>query len=132
MKKVLTLRRNFSNKFGTFGELLDGEKHLCFTLEEPWRDNANGISCIPSGLYQVVRHGWEGEKVQKPFTWRLLHVPGRSGILIHVGNTLKDTEGCILVGLKYKEDYGLLQSQKAMDMLRETLPESFDLMVMDI
>ena len=33
-------------------------------------------------------------------TFRVQNVPGRSGILFHVGNTAEDTEGCILLGLK--------------------------------
>jgi hypothetical protein len=66
-----------------------------------WRDNRPKISCIPLGTYEVVPHGWNGEKVKFKNSWRLLNVPGRSGILLHEGNTHKDTEGCLLMGLDF-------------------------------
>jgi hypothetical protein len=43
---------------------------------------------------------------------RLLDVPGRAGILIHPGNTHKDTEGCILVGDERTADT-ILKSRQA-------------------
>jgi hypothetical protein len=36
-----------------------------------------------------------------PFTVEVGNVPGRSGILFHVGNSSADTQGCILVGLRW-------------------------------
>ena len=65
-----------------------------------------GITAIPTGTYEVVLNV-QSPKYKKSKTMmqfcqaympRLLNVPGYDGVLIHCGNSAKDTEGCILVG----------------------------------
>lgn len=73
---------------------LDGDKPLCLTLEDPWRNNRVGESCVPAGLYHCYRY----PSRNFGFTFVLRNVPGRTGILFHWGNTQADTRGCILVG----------------------------------
>ena len=93
-----TLKRVSSNDDGTFGVLIDQKGNpVCLTLERPWRDNAPGVSCIPAETYLVQRtktpiHGK---------TWQLVDVRGRTAILIHSGNTERDVEGCIMLGLEF-------------------------------
>jgi hypothetical protein len=89
------VRLNVSSVAPTMGELRIEDVHFCWTLEDPWVDNRPNISCIPTGIYRVVMALSTRYQRQMP---RLLDVPGRAGILIHPGNTHKDTEGCILVG----------------------------------
>lgn len=67
------------------------------TCEDVWRDNQRSISCIPKGTYKVVLHN----SPKHGRCYHILDVPGRSEILIHAGNTHRDTEGCILVGLMF-------------------------------
>ena len=94
----LTLHRFIEANGATMGALL-GLSQTLYTLEEAWRGNKTGISCVPAGTYRCVPHGWEpGSTVKKPQTWELQNVPGRTGVLIHIGNYTKDTEGCILAG----------------------------------
>ena len=125
----ITLRRMFSTPEGTFGQLEMGGVVLCMTCEEPWLDNKPNISCIPTGTYQVVK------RISRKFGhhWHVQAVPKRKWILIHNGNTLKDTEGCILVGRNYmiggKKTIGVTESRDTMDYLREVLPDSFTLWV---
>lgn len=80
MKRAI-LTRSPSTDEGTFGTLqLDGQ--VLRTTELPWRDNATGASCIPTGVYRC-------EIVQSPKFGRVYgvrDVPGRSAILIHAAN----------------------------------------------
>lgn len=128
-----TLKRHTYGPGGTFGELLDKGKRLCMTCEDPDNHNKQGESCIPKGVYRVVRHGWEANtKVKFKRVWHILDVPGRSAILIHSGNTIDDTHGCVLVGTAYGQignKAGVVGSRDAIERLRKILPETFMLRV---
>jgi hypothetical protein len=124
-----TLARVSHTDKGTFGVLLspDGVP-LCLTLEDPWRDNKRNVSCIPAGIYDVAPHN--GVKYKD--VWALQNVPDRTAILIHAGNTINNTQGCILVGRSYGQLGDLpavLESQRTIDMLRGVLPQRFKLYV---
>jgi hypothetical protein len=92
----MTLKRKIRTDESTIGELSIDGKFECFTLEDPERDEKiKGRTAIPAGTYEVVITHSPRFKKDMP---RLLNVPKFEGILIHVGNTAKDTDGCILVG----------------------------------
>lgn len=64
-----------------------------------------GDTAIPRGTYKitmdVVSNKFKSRSWAAPYKGklpRLLNVPGYEGVLIHPGNTSKDTLGCILVG----------------------------------
>lgn len=104
----------------SIGVLTAQGKRVCFTLEQPWRDNARDVSCIPPGVYEL-------ELRQSPrfgLTYEVAAVPGRSHILFHAGNTVADTRGCILPGLQIGDLNGqiaVLRSRWAMARLMELL-----------
>lgn len=90
----IKLIRVCSSESGTFGVMMIDDMPLCVTCEDPWRENERNISCIPKGVYSCVPHN--GGRFKN--VWEIKNVPGRDAVLIHNGNTIKDTEGCILVG----------------------------------
>lgn len=81
----------------TMGELFVGGKFQCYTLEDPVRRGPKipGQTAIPAGDYPLVLTYSEKFKRTLPL---LESVPGFEGVRIHPGNTVADTEGCILVG----------------------------------
>ena len=109
-----TLTRLDSSDQGTFGQLTFGS-FSCYTGELPWRDNAPLISCVPTGNYTVV---WTPSPRFRKYTYRLLNVEGRSGVLIHSSNLMGDLAlgfraqllGCISFG----ERLGVMDGQKAL------------------
>ena len=126
-----TITRFKSDANGTFGKFLDLQGQvLAYTCERPWAGNAVGISDIPAGSYAVIGHN----SPEHPHTWEITGVPGRSNILIHNGNTEKDSEGCILVGDSFGVVDGLpavLNSVNTLNKLRSELPSGFTLVITD-
>jgi len=84
----------------TIGNMLIDGKFFCHTLEDKVRklpDEAKvwGKTAIPAGTYKVEMYDSPRFKRRLPL---LKDVPYFTGILIHRGNTVEDTVGCILVG----------------------------------
>lgn len=128
----LTLTRVVTSEKGTFGILRRGKIPLCVTCEDPWLNNQVGESCIPAGVYEVGPHGHPGSKYKD--VWIFKEVPGRTGILIHGGNTIHNTRGCILVGSgfnMFSDVPGVTNSQATLDKLRKTLPGDFTVEVIN-
>lgn len=115
----LKLVRKARRETYTIGDLyVDGVK-FCEVLEdkdrglkqtmplaEIKRKKIYGQTAIPMGTYEVVLNICSPTYSQKPkwkeycggFMPRLKDVPAWDGVLIHSGNTDKDTYGCLLVG----------------------------------
>lgn len=100
--KLLLVRDSFTScssegDLFTEGELFINSVPFCNTLE-PARGKKVKYGkgcCIAPGTYSIDFH--YSPKFGK-YMLTLCGVSGRSGILIHSGNTPKDTSGCILVG----------------------------------
>ena len=83
----------------TISEMWIDDKYQCDTLEDRVRPNNEkvyGKTAIPAGIYKIVLSYSPKFKRILP---EILNVPMFSGIRIHAGNTAKDTEGCVLVGI---------------------------------
>ena len=92
---MLRLVRVQSSDKGTYGVLFKNDMPVCVTRELPWRDNAKYVSCIPTGSYKCRKI----KSVKYGTVIEVLNVPSRTSILIHAGNYLRDSLGCIVVVL---------------------------------
>lgn len=96
----LTLIRTSRQEGFTTGVLCQGRQVMEYTLEPQWRDlsrekKVRGHTAIPEGTYHVTLSWSPRFRRMMP---RLEKVPYFTGILIHCGNKVGDTRGCILVG----------------------------------
>lgn len=109
----------------TLGSFYNDNVVLCKTMELPWINNDRNVSCIPEATYVCVR---EAFTVKHPYPhFRIMDVPGRSGILIHKITYVKDLRGCIGVGEAFQD----LNKDGVPDIVRSTiaLQELYDSMV---
>ena len=122
----LTLTREPTDEHDrTFGHLLVTDRTgLLLTVESledrvrPPGQKVHGKTAIPAGQYLVRVDMSPRFKRLMPHVYELdgREVRGFSGIRIHAGNTIDDTEGCILVG-KERAPAGILHSRAAYDEL---------------
>lgn len=121
----LVLERKYLKSDYAIGNLFINGKFFCNTLEDCVRDiNKNGTfdcgelkikghTAIPYGKYEIIVNYSPKFKRELP---RLLNVPHFEGILIHRGNTHKDSSGCILVGENTKKGMVLNSTKYEMEL----------------
>ena len=88
---MLTLVRYTRTDEAILGSLYLNGAFVCYTLE-------NAAKAIPCGMYTVQNSKSPKFKRELPLLHNAQVQAGR-GIRIHVGNTAKDSQGCVLVGM---------------------------------
>jgi hypothetical protein len=134
MRQILITRIRQDDDVQTLGHMTvyDGLKKIfeCSTLELPWKDNKNSISCIPDGSYWLEKYN----SPSKGECFLFSRVKSRSMIEIHKGNYYTDILGCILPGAGFtdinKDGYlDVHTSGRTMDKLLEIMPDKFKLTI---
>lgn len=148
----LVLERKWKKSNYTIGNLYIDGKKFCNTLEDVDRNLSSSMTeaeilkikkpdatAIPTGTYSIdlntisPRFGSQAFYVaicngKLP---RLQNVKGFSGVLIHCGNTDKDTSGCILVG-ENKVKGKVVNSRQTFEKLYRALKTSRDKITIEI
>lgn len=117
----ILVNRLLENGKTTLSHISVDNEFVCFGLEDPHRvSKIKGKTRIPCGKYSVGLRKVGGfhsryKKRFKDFHEGMLHVKDVHNfkyILIHVGNTNKDTDGCLLVGngCLVNKDYSIIRS----------------------
>lgn len=103
------------------GDFFIDDKLICQTLEP--------LDCIPTGKYNLVINRSNRFKKLMPLLYNTpddeVEGNGRiwNGIRIHAGNTIKDTQGCILVG--FNDLDSLTDSKFCFDGIMDRLIEYY-------
>ena len=96
---------------------------VAYTLERPTVDNQPLFSAVPAGTYSAhLRYDHNDH-------WRfeLEGVPGRSNVQIHVGNTIDNTIGCVLIGTALGAHFcSLSQSRAAYAAFKKAVYDTAD------
>jgi hypothetical protein len=140
--KLLLKRIHFGDTF-TVGQLFEetnyGLSPICYVLEDKVRQvdgqpvsswKVQNETAIPTGSYKVSITFSNRFQSKLP----LLHdVDGFTGIRIHSGNSSKNTEGCLLVGMTWdgKSDW-IGSSKVAMSSLMPLIENSTSPVTIDI
>ena len=115
----ITIKRKIFTDISTIGEMWIDGKYFCDTLEDKVRDKKIAkITAIPKGTYDTILDF--SNRFQKIMP-HILNVPNYDGIRIHNGSTAENTDGCILLGKKVKQDNLITDSKKTFAIFMEML-----------
>lgn len=106
--EALSLVRDLDNS--GLGRLYFRDVFLCDTLENPEK-------FMPYGFYTMCVNHSPKFKRELP----LIAVPKHSGIRIHQGNYIKDSSGCVLVGVRSSNktlSYSLITLERIISVIR--------------
>ena len=107
----ITVNRFLENGISTISRvLIDGIDHGFKGLEDAYhKQKIYGKTRIPAGVYPLktqlsghihTRYSQRFPKIHKGVL-NIANVPSYTGVMIHIGNTATDTEGCLLIGKSY-------------------------------
>lgn len=140
----LVVDRKWKKQNYTISNLTIDGKWFCNVLEDKDRNldssmsiakirelKKPSITAIPRGTYEITLDVISPKYSTNSFykqvcngkVPRLLNVKGFEGILIHAGNTDKDTAGCLLVGINLERGK-VLKSQETFRKLYKMLSEA--------
>lgn len=137
----ISLKRIYTNNQYTIGHIYVDGTYVCdciedadrglkdsMTLDEIRSKKIKDKTAIPQGNYKVTMNvispRFSKKKYYKDFCGgrlpRITSVKGFDGVLIHIGNTDKDSSGCLIVGYN-KEKGKVLNSKQAFEKLYKML-----------
>lgn len=105
---------------------------FCDTLE-PNKSKLRPKGCIPLGSYSVkLAKSPKYTPITGLLYPRISDVDGFTGILMHAGNTYKDTLGCILVGECYNPKSGWLSKSSSTMVRLRSLMQTYSTITLTI
>lgn len=113
----------------TLGDVMvtnDGKEFECKSLELPWKQNMENISCIPPNIYRC-------KKIKSPSLgdcFEITGVPYRTYVRGHKANFTRQILGCVAFGMYHADIDGdgimdIAKSGVTFDKLMAILPNSF-------
>lgn len=125
----MLLARNRTSDRGTPGSLILADWRTFRTIELPWRDNREDVSCIITGVFPL----WVIERTKK-FPYPHIgvgDVPGRSGVRIHRANRPSQLLGCVAPGLApygFRTEDGVASSTDALERIVDAVRKGDDVL----
>ena len=132
MSSTITLERAYTDS-ATIGKMYMPSGVVFDTIELPWVNNEPSVSCIPEGHYSLNKRssGVVNRTSHGNYTagWEVTNVAGRTYIMIHIGNTVSDFQGCIGIGEGLgviDNDWAILHSSISFDKFMREMETSDD------
>lgn len=129
---AIILERAYTDT-ATIGKMYMPSGTVFDTIELPWDDNKPSVSCIPEGVYKLNKRisGVVNRSSKGKYTagYEVANVAGRTYIMIHIGNTTSDFEGCIGIGLGLgvvNNEWAILRSASSFDKFMDEMNTSED------